>query len=179
MPVPLSWGSIDLETSTTHASEASIRSCLSWIRPAWFPEIKAICSKGAHARHVGFRRLRRRCRTIPRGRDLLSGNRRCPPKQRRPYPYMLRLEIEMSRIILICSLALLTSGVSQSSNAIERANQTLWAQGAWRAPMWLSTPAAPLSVSACLIWPSPCGTRRTSVNADGGDRRASKARSSA
>jgi hypothetical protein len=41
---------------------------------------------------------------------------------------MLRLEIEMSRIILICSLALLTSGVSQSSNAIEGANQTLWAQ---------------------------------------------------
>ena len=35
----------------------------------------------------------------------------------------------MSRIILICSLAaLLTSGVSQSSNAIESANQTLWAQ---------------------------------------------------
>ena len=35
----------------------------------------------------------------------------------------------MSRIILICSLAaLLTSGVSQSSNAIESANQTLWTQ---------------------------------------------------
>jgi hypothetical protein len=41
----------------------------------------------------------------------------------------LRLEIEMSRIILICSLAaLVTSGVSRSSNAIESAKQTLWAQ---------------------------------------------------
>jgi len=26
---------------TTHASEASIRPCLNWIRPAWFPEIEA------------------------------------------------------------------------------------------------------------------------------------------
>ena len=35
----------------------------------------------------------------------------------------------MSRIILVCSLAaLLTSGVSQSSKAMESANQTLWTQ---------------------------------------------------
>jgi hypothetical protein len=39
-PVPSSWGFINRETSTTHASEASKRPCLSWIKPNWFRQIE-------------------------------------------------------------------------------------------------------------------------------------------
>src|SRR5262249_19173435 len=37
----------------------------------------------------------------------------------------------------------------------------------WPAPMWVSTPAVPPSVSVSLISTTPCGTSRTSPNGDG------------
>ena len=52
-PVPSSWGSINRETSTTHASEASKRPCLSWIKPNWFRRIEP------HALEKGSSLIRR------------------------------------------------------------------------------------------------------------------------
>ena len=77
----------------------------------------------------------------------------------------------MSRVILIGSFAaVLAAGCTQGANAIESANQTAWAQAAWPVPMLASTRGAAFSVSVSSISTTPCGTSRTSLNADRGDR---------
>jgi hypothetical protein len=131
-----------------------------------------MCPGESQVRYAGFRGLRGKRRTIRSECRALSGDGPCPLKQVRPTPtHPSDLEIAMSRIMLICSLAaLLAAGSTQSASAVESANQTLGRKRVWPAPMWVSPRGAAPSVNVSPISTTPCGTRRTSLNADRGGR---------
>ena len=137
-----------------------------------FHRPERVCPGGSQARYAGFRGLRGKRGTNPQQMPGVIRRWSPPLKQVRPTLDTLRLEIAMSRIMLICALAaLLAAGSTQSASAVESANQTAWSQARLAcADVGIARAAAP-SVNVSPISTTPCGTRRRSLSADRGERR--------
>jgi len=98
-------------------------------RYLWRGQSEASAARVTCSRSATVRSLRGKRGTNPQQMPGVIRRWSPPLKQVRPTLDTLRLEIAMSRIMLICALAaLLAAGSTQSASAVESANQTAWAQ---------------------------------------------------